>query len=421
MADAKIEGYSSQNQFEIGGVYLYRLDADGEVPSRKQWLDIKAVIEEINIYEDILSPTISADILIIDSFNIPDKFLVVGGERVRIEYKTATLKEMEELDFVIYKVGERNRAEEISKDASKVQSYWLKLCTPDKYLDANIDLSKAYKGTYEDIVKSLVKELDDGDCLMSIPTMGIQTFIAPYWSPLKCIKWCASRAIDENLSPFFFYEDMYQYNFLSLKFMYDQEPYKTLYIESKANYANIGDPEKAFNTILKWEYMASNDKLKQYSAGALGTDVYTMNMKAKTVTKSKFDYSENFDKNDISVEYNELYDDMKALRNKTTFVMEREDNSHLGEVYKQSLMNTMDNYRLKVMIPGDSLLRAGYIVELDIPSLVGGAAYIPEKTTSGRWFIASLRHIIRRNKYTMVLELTKDSFAVDIAGKLTNG
>ena len=54
-------------------------------------------------------------------------------------------------------------------------------------------------------------------------------------------------------------------------------------------------------------------------------------------------------------------------------------------------------------------MRTGNVVWLDIPSKaalnIGN-----EEHTSGKWFARSIKHLITKNTYSMICEITKDSF-----------
>ena len=60
------------------------------------------------------------------------------------------------------------------------------------------------------------------------------------------------------------------------------------------------------------------------------------------------------------------------------------------------------------------------VIELDVPDK-SVSRYQKEQMTSGRWLIASLKHLIKREAYSTVLELVKDSHEVDIIKKANDG
>jgi hypothetical protein len=71
--------------------------------------------------------------------------------------------------------------------------------------------------------------------------------------------------------------------------------------------------------------------------------------------------------------------------------------------------------RIKILINGDIGLTVGMVVEFDKPEISYNNPESKEKTSdpiySGKYLITALRHIINQeNRFTTVLELSKDSY-----------
>lgn len=405
-------GFSQFNQIDIIRIDIYR-----ETWTQDQYIEITPMIEEMNIFEDVLeSPSITATLLLADPVNIPDSLPIVGGERIGIRFKTPSYEDEEFLEFVIYKVGPRI----IPKENTRHQLYSLFLCTVDRYVDSYTDVSQAFNGTYGDIVNKTLNILKSTKNVDVDDTTSIQKFVAPYWSPLKICQWCAKRSVGTTFEPYVFYETLDGYNFKSLKTLYAQTPYDRFFIEPKKTIGMSTDIQKLFRTLIDFEYLESNDKLVQNSEGILGSTVYKLDVTDKTITKSVYDYTDMFSITDsLKLEAYELYDDIgKDKRNKAFFMLSRVDNSDLGLYYRKMIMGLMGSYRMRVMIQGDSSIRAGMVINLDVPAR-RTAIDNTEQLTSGKWFVKSLRHILKRNAYFTVLEIVKDSYPIDVTLQLS--
>lgn len=401
---------SSYNQFtpfDLKGIYLYR-----EGWTEEQKIDLSSMMFEINIYEDLFSPTISASITLNDILNLPDTFPLAGGELVDIMFKTPVYEDVITLNMAVGKVGDRMR----DMDSSKQQGYTTELVTADRLQDAKMDVSMGFQGTYSDIVDKALNLLKSTKTLNSDPTTYTQKFVAPFWSPLKICSWIAKRAIGQKFDPFVFYESLDGYNFKSLLTLYNQEPYAKFYIEpGKTQELFQGDAERTWRKVNKYEYKESQNTVRRLYDRAYGCRAYVLDPSTKRMEVQDFDY------NDISkssafakVEKYPLYDDVESAQ-KTKFIMARADKSHEGAVYREMLMANIDAYRMKLQVPGDSGLRVGYIVELDVPSPMVDGKQEFELLTSGRWIVVSLKHQINRGSFTTIFEICKDSHAVDIS------
>lgn len=392
--------FSRENQFDIGEALMYRLKPDGSEPNEK--LDIRAMIEEHDFFEDILSPFMSGQMLISDSFNLPDSFPIVGGERISIRFKTSSFNSDVRIKYVVYKVGERI----VGEDLSKAQLYWLYLCPEDKWNDSQTDVSFGITSTYDGVANRALDLLKSTKKRDFEPTLGVVSFVSPYWSPLRCCEFAASRARTDIGDPMFFWETVDQYSLKSLTSLYKQEPIKRIFIEPKGTRSILEHGDKLFDTVTSWSYQESDNRLKQNVEGAFGTDVYYLDPQNWNITRRELTSD---DIESVKIEKYSLSDSPSKNRSKTTSIIEKSDQSDQIKAKRDAILDRIDNKRLIVELPGDSKVRAGQTILLDIPSPVANASYAKERTSSGKWLIVSVRHITIRDRYKMNLELVKDS------------
>lgn len=400
---ANKDQFSLSNQVTVEEITIYAPDVDGNAPARSEWVNVASMMQEVNLFEDIHSPSMSGQILLADAFNLPDQFPIEPGNRIYIKFKTSAYAKSIEQLLVVYKTGERI----FSQGEEKAQMYWLYLCSEEKYIDVQTDLSYAIKGTYTDIVKKSLKDLNSKKTLNAEDSVGIIDFVAPNWSPLTICDFSCARAVDADNSPFFFWEGVDAFNFKSLKDIYAQTPVKRLFIEPRGTDQNTNTPEKLIQTIRKWEYKDSLNLLKVHSDMAFGATVTTLDTTNWTMDVKTVDQP---DLNDINLEtepFVVIWSDPK----KVDFHLSRPDRSNDAVMKKRSIMSRFKQFELKAEAPGDSDLRAGSIINVDVPSFSSGADYVNEKYSSGKWLISAIRHIIVRDRYRCNLELVKNSTA----------
>lgn len=398
--------YDSQHQFNIFQILVYR---DGWKEADKK--DLKNMMAELNIYEDLFSASISAKLALLDMTNLSDNFPLVGGERVDITYNTPFQKEMLTLQFVVGAVSNRVR----TMNSAKYQALVLDLVTPDRFKDVNLDLSMTFKGPYSEIVKTILSKITTRP-VQADTSVYNQTFIAPYWSPLKCCKKIAERAIGPKYEPFLFFETVDGYQFRSVASLYTAQPYCTLFIQPGKT---GGLPaEKAIRKIIEYDDAESGNRIRQTFEYGFGSTAVILDTVVKRHTEQAQSYAEmSKADNFVKIDKFPLTDVMEGNRSKHEFIPVRVDKSHEGHFYRNAVKSLVDNFRYKVMVPGDSGYRVGQIVELDIPD-ASITKYRKEQLTSGRWIIGSLRHSIARDSYYTTLELLKDSHSTDIAKKV---
>lgn len=400
MASAS-SAYDVNRQVEIYNLTIKK-------PNKNTILDILPIMEQVVLYEDLFQPTLSAVLLIRDQVNLVGTFPITGGEIVNITYKTPIYTETITQEFIVSKVGDRG----VNNSTENIQMSELRLCTPEAWWAANNEAASAYTGTYADIISRMLTDTGTKKAVTKEESVGIVNYVAPSCNIFKAIKFCASRANSKTLSPMFFWEGTKGFNFKSLKEMYRASYDKYIYIGSR-NIIGGSDPDRLFNTAYNFEYREGNNRLDQYHAEAFGANHFSMDLTNKRIVKSANSYEDLFSKQDIKLSKYPLNDESKSSRNIDGYIPWRVDQSHLGAFYREASLALMDNLTVLVSIPGDSNLKAGDVVWMEIPSRSGLGVDV-EKFSSGKWFVRSIKHLITKTTYSMVCELTKDSFDVDV-------
>jgi hypothetical protein len=402
MADTNpVVEYDKNSQLEVKTLTITKA-ANGSTP-----VDITSLYENILIYEDIFQTAISARLIFADQVSLISSFPIVGGEKISIEFRTPCYTSFVKLDFIVYQVGDRD----VPNSSENLQMNQLFLCTPEVWWAANNDISAGYAGPYSDIIAAMLKETGTTKTLTNEATTGINNFVAPMWNVFEAIKWCASRSNSQSLSPLFFWESTTGFFFESLKNMYDNAAYKRIYIEDRTPYGADTSSDKVFNAVYSYDFPKSNDKLKQFSKGAFGNDTFVLDITNKQITKNTKSYfNDVFTTQNIHIEGFPISDDAISLRHKTDFVLKKTDSSELSDYTKKATIALMDNVRILVSVPGDSNLRAGMTIWLEIPARVE-LSIGKDEYVSGKWLVRSIKHNIHKQTYSQVLELTKDSFA----------
>lgn len=393
--------YDTNNQVEIQVLTLKK-------PNSATVLDISSLLVQFIIYEDLFQGSLSATMIFVDQVNLVGTFPIVGGETVSITFKTPFYQDVISQDFIVYKTGDR----EISNTPENVQVNTLHLCTPEVWFTANNDSSAGYQGTYSDIISRLLQTTKTKKSLDKEDSVGIVTYAAPSNTAFQAIKFCASRANSQTQSPMFFWETLTGYKLKSLKNLYRADYNKILYI-SPRNMIDQGDPEKLFNTLYDFDFNESNNRLGQYNRAAFGATNYSVDLNNKRISKVTNKYDDDvFHTADIKIDKYPLNDPMKDQRSLTEYMPWRADNSHLTAFNRLATLSMMDNINLTINIPGDSALKVGDVVWLDIPSR-SGVGVDTEKLSSGKWLLRSAKHLITKQTYSIMGEITKDSFDAD--------
>ena len=220
------------------------------------------IVVEMNIYENLAFGYLTGDIILQDDQDIYRVADLNGTERIKLNFVTPDhSSNIITKTFVVEEITESVK----SNDYSSIVS--LSLVEDIKFYNDLNRFSRAYTGTGEQIIESIVKDKLGRKLINESNSKSVQDtfrYIVPYQDPLTAIKTILSKMSTENGYPFFFYSSIIDDNFYltdletilktesfnDMKpFIYDQENINKNDIESQAT--NITHLESGFleNTL----------------------------------------------------------------------------------------------------------------------------------------------------------------------------
>ena len=178
-------------------------------------VDIRHGITDIDIYEHIDLPFLTAKMILIDEMNFFERADIIGGEKIKIELKNGKGKPPSEGDaqtkniiktFIIASVDATARGVD-----ARSQTIALSLIE-DIGFNSNLkNLNKVYKGKCSDIISKITQTLDRSVDTEAKDIQNIKV-IVPNMSPLDACSWLANRATTAEGYPFFFYSTLVDKN-----------------------------------------------------------------------------------------------------------------------------------------------------------------------------------------------------------------
>ena len=228
-------------------------------------IDIRFKVLEINIFESIFQPCMTADITLLDSENIVATYPIIEGDVIDIhlafnsEDKVQQSIDGADIRAVMEVIKITSRIKLSNQD---VQTYNLRLASIGWSQNVRTRVSRSYnKKTYSSIVEEIFgdkfqmdgyyglkgkgseeNDYEDGskfteDDIKEIDieeTHGEYSVIIPRWKPIQCFNWLAGRSQSGNNSKavnYVFYEDKDTYNFKSINSLIQQEVSVTYYVK----------------------------------------------------------------------------------------------------------------------------------------------------------------------------------------------
>jgi len=411
---------------------------------------------QIDYYEDVFSPTITAKIRVINTGNtveapnskdalrqsIYNGLPLRGGERVAIKIAgnsntnpgldfstdpksylyvssiTDIIAETNRESFTLNLVSREALTNETSRVVGKYQS--------------SLPIDQSVSSILTDILK--VNKIGTID-----KTSNKYGFIGNQRKPFTILTWLSSKAVPENgIAGFFFYQTVDGFQFRSIDSL-NQQPIKTqiFYSEAMESYEVDGKKPSNINDfkILNYNTERNQNLIEKLRLGTYANYRIFFNPLNGTITdpgKIKFTQSEYMSKTtnlgQEQIKLPSISDNSSlTLGDVPTRIMtavldigtmepgiSTSTNADPTDHQSQSLLryNFLFTQSLNVMIPSNTNLRAGDKIECLFPKISTSNAREYDTETSGLYMIKELcHHFDARNSYTS-LKLVRDTFGI---------
>jgi len=429
-------------------------------------LNIKAMMIELNLYEDMFFPVMTGEVVINDSFNIISNLPVVEGDILRIHLKAGVsdadiIKELKtdelKLQMEIVKVENRTLVKQ------DTQVFILKLASVGWSNHSRTRISRGYKQKkYSEVVKEIfddklkigtIHDNDEDDYTIKElnveATEGTYSFLIPRWKPFRCFEWLAGRSRKGDACNFVFYEDRDEFNFVSIESLLAFEPELTFSTDPAIGDKNV----HRYFSITAYTYEDTGDILHSAHTGMLGSRLLTYDLLHKTftdyfrqgetggcykVSPDVFTYAEDFKKlthcdgpGSEAVEDEETLQPLIPNEVSDTFATSpgnakltvvpvhtnawENTESYEPEKYLRqriSQRRTWDYLKITAEAVGSFHCTVGMKITMNLRSPESQTKHEGEAMDtklSGNYLVTALRRTFNHESYTMTMECTKDN------------
>ena len=432
-------------------------------------VDVTAEVVEVVIYEDTQNVVLSGSIVFKDNFNLPNIMPLLGQEILRLKLSTPSLQNKPEIIDFTEQVFFIHDMEVSTSVGDMNQVHILNFISMEAMINQRKKISKTLKGTYADIVKSILRgELESTKDLYIEPSSGIKQIIGPNWHPFNIIEMAKRESVSkEYASPtYLFYETMWGFHFRSLESLYTA-PTSAYYTTSSQGGLNVQkggqqDVIGEFQKILNFNIDQKPDTLLNSSSGVYGSTLITHDIFNKTFTTSTYNYLDAFPNEEhinsfhgkpenpmfsavalddvksrisdfptktymlpVSIKDTAKGNDAHFASSKGTYPFSAYNPNRWLQRRSSQMAQLDGGFVVTATVNGNTALHAGEIVELELPySAMQKSA---EKETVDRFFrgpfmIRNLQHrfdtIGRTHK--IIMTLVKDCVEKELEGTTNN-
>ena len=459
----------AETQKNVGDIKINNLTIRSAVAE----FEIAPFLVEMNIEESIFKTSLTGSIVLSDSFNIPEKFPIVGEETVNINVSLAGV-DAKNTDTHLLINPPRMHINGItgryhSNTTPKAQVFTIELISDHYMSNIHSKVSTAYRNTYiHDIVYDIYsKYLGNPDRLSYEPTDKAEYIVIPNLHPLEAIKFVTKRARQEKGFGvnYLFYETMNGPYFYSINKLAEEEPTFTYrYIPRTHDSHGVDNLTKGEFRIKELYFMNQFDKAENANAGLYSSKLITHDIVRKNIIQHDFDgYNEFFSLNHFGLAPVISHSEMEiksADLPRTTFAPPDPENNfpvttqrtlsdmtdscvkfypkhnqmyarNANELYdntveewkqqRASQIKSFDGITMIIESSGNPFVRVGHTIRLELPSTEStdgdkSSDDIYDKHLSGTYLVTAIKHVFHQVEgkdakitYTMKIEIVKDA------------
>lgn len=386
--------------------------------------DLSLYFTELEIVEDITNLSLTGSLTYTDSQGIKEFLPIVGGETLKIKFKTADKFDEFLKTFIIIKLAN----ETTTANGFAISKLYFSSDELLKNYEKKISFS--WKSTGIDYIINDVfrNKLGSIKNIEIEPTQGAVDFVAPYLRPFDIIKILQNKSISKiyNDSGYLFYEDAKQYNFVSLSKLYDGNVYKTFEFNTgvRKDKNTVPTPEyiQAYNIII------GNDMIENIKQGQTGGTIYTFDYSTKSYMRKTIanieSYSQNYGKTlGNKMLFVKHYNNETAqISEFTQYINDRNTdaiaNSNIIDLASRAYLSnarlyaSINNNCIVINKDGDSGLRCGMVIFANYKSAAKEVIY--DEKMAGKYLVRSVRHVINESTgYKQVCLIFKPGYEQD--------
>lgn len=397
-------------------------------------IDISGIFEEINLYDSIMTPCMSGNIVIRDAVGLSINLLFDGSEFILIDISKGDDQLTFKRSFRLYKQSERKATNQNS------EMYVLNFVADEFLYSEQQKITQSYTNTYSEIALRILNdylELNNDKLGIVEPSYGLKDVVVPNLSPFDALRWMAKKAVDYNNVPnFLFFENSNGYNFVTLSTLFSMPELFKVNFNPK-NVAISGNNEllgaRYVKVVGQYDTIEST-RSGTYSGSFIGFDPLTRSVKTFNVngyeTYQKMNHGNSNPNINLAVNRDNQFNSNMNQSKKTLFIfpgsrtsteyikqnspasLSFQDDSQNYLLQRNSIFGNLMQKRVHMVLPGNFAVSSGHNLYLDMPvrsqkDTSGGDN--TDETLSGKYLVIGTRHIIKYNRHETLVEVATDS------------
>jgi len=400
-------------------------------------IDISKIYEEINIFDSLLTPVMTGNIMIRDANGLSSRLIFDGSEAILMDIakdKNSDIAVFKK-SFRVYKQSQR------TNETPSSEMFVLNFVSDELMYSDQQKINQSYTLTYTEIIQKILldylKISNNNSGGVFDVSYGIRNIAIPNLRPFEAIEWCAKRAVDINQSPnFLFYQNTLGYNFATLSNLLTKPDLLDVNFETKNQPKS--NPISEMSSARSLEVIGQTDGIDKARSGINAGKFVGFDPVTGTISKKEISFSDVYSSmkhanesptmsaipNRDGKDSTQMFDSKQTVsffsssKNFSSYIKEndptslsKQDNTENYIFQRKSIMSNLMAKRVKLTMPGNFNLTSGFNINLIAPNFgkreKGGDN--EDETLSGKYIIVATRHIIGYEKHETIMEVASTS------------
>ncbi len=411
-------------------------------------LDISNSAVALDYFENILEPTVSMRIEVVNPYSIFNMMEIQGGEKVEIEIENKEGRFIFEDDTAMYVYKVSGLEAESQKE-----SFTLHLVSREYFSNETSRCGKKYQpqnisAHVKDILKNTLKTEKYDDKNIE-ETSNQFTFIGNNKKPFHTLLWLAPKGIiskgkasgesgegdttdgkGKGTAGFFFFENKDGFNFKSIESLVSETQIgsnsadkKDIYSYAYTGVIQAGLIDGPEYPIYNFFVEKNMDVRKQLRVGMYRNYTYFYDIWNNQFSGYEYELDKELGK---TLGKDEIVTDPKLTESVTRTMFRVSDHGILSQetgneesgrdrtdmAKSYARYNLLFTQSLNISVPCNINLKVGDIIECAFPQKLGGKANSADPRMSGLYLIRELRHHFTANQNVTSLKLLRDSYGL---------
>ena len=375
-----------------------------------------------DVYESILSPVMFAELTIADSIGLEQNFPILGGEYIKLTFKTPKNRG-QPAEFLFRVKGIENKQ---VNESNKRLTYTITCVSSELINNSKTLVTLSGLDNISTYVKNIMEnDLETNKPLFIDATAGMERVLQTRLSPFQMIDYLRQRAVSTTYlsSSFCFFENRKGFHFTTIEKMFEQafreeDTDKMFFFDTSRKDAaeNV-----TMRNIIAYNQMQYGDVISQIMCGGLNNQVQSFDMITGDI--SRVTYTDNIGADSFrstsptgTASRPSTFTSNHGRSTAVTRIIPVRSDRPTGEIAErlsrvQAYAQKISQNIVQIHIYGDTDISVGDVIRCRFPSGADDSeGQGTSRLTSGFYLVSKARHIVLntdRPQYTQALELIK--------------